>query len=56
MQGMENVNCPQGIQFSCPNLEPGNCEDEDEMLHIRPLRLVNLQMTQVKLVITRKLQ
>jgi hypothetical protein len=40
MQGMEYANCPQGNQFSGPNLDPGN--SEDEMLLIRPLRLVNL--------------
>jgi hypothetical protein len=56
MQGKENTNCPQGNQFSGPNLEPGNSEDEDEMLLLRPLRLVKLQLKQVQLVITHGLQ
>jgi len=56
MQGMENVNCPQGNQFSGPHLDPGNPEDEDEMLLVRLLRLVKFQLKQVMLTITRRLQ
>ena len=56
MQGIEYVNYPQGNQFSGPNLDPGNFEDKNEILLFRPPRLVNLQLTQVKLVITLRLQ
>jgi hypothetical protein len=56
MHGMEYVNCPQGNQFSGPNLDPGNSEDEVETLLVRPLRLVKLQLKLVKLVNTRSLQ
>ena len=56
MQGMENVNCPQGNQLSGPNLDPGNSEDADEMLLVRLLRLVKFQLQQVELTITRRLQ
>ena len=56
MQGMENVNFPQSNQFSGPNLDPGNPEDENEMLFVPLLHLVKFQLKQVMLTITGRLQ